>query len=92
MTIQRGPKIGGEEVPLATVVHIPSAGCRGNTEVATRAHKNVFCEMVLDVGRHQRLQGEREFTTLGSDKTLGSRWQRGEYTPILAARKSCGQR
>ena len=42
MTIQRGPKLGGEEVPLATVVHISSAGCRGNAEVATRAHKNVF--------------------------------------------------
>ena len=27
MTMQRGPKLGEEEEPLATVVHISNAGC-----------------------------------------------------------------
>ena len=65
-------------------VHISSAGCREHTEVATLAHTNVFREVMLDVARHQRTQGEREFTTLGSDKTLRSLRQTGEYTNICS--------
>ena len=38
MTMQRGAKVGEEEVRLATVVDISSAGCRGQMEVATLAH------------------------------------------------------
>ena len=67
---------------LATVVRISSAGCIGQKEGATRAHKNVFREVMLDVGRHQRTKGKREVTTLGSDKTVGSLWQMGEYTSV----------
>ena len=56
--MQRGPKVGEEEVPLATVVHISSAGCRashrGQKEVAALAHKDMFREVMLDAARHQR--------------------------------------
>ena len=58
LKMQRGPKVGEEEAPLATVVHISSAGCRashrGQKEVAALAHKNTFREVMLDVARHQR--------------------------------------
>ena len=40
--MQRGPKVGEEEVPLATAVHISIAGCRVQKEVATLAHKRMF--------------------------------------------------
>ena len=56
--IQREPKVGEEEVPLATVVHISSAGCRashrGQKEVAALARKDMFREVMLDAARHQR--------------------------------------
>ena len=42
MKMQRGPKAGEEEVHRATAVHISSAGCRGQKEVATLAHKRMF--------------------------------------------------
>ena len=45
MKMQREPTHGEEEVPLATVVHISSAGCRGqeecHKEVATLSPKNI---------------------------------------------------
>ena len=58
MKMQQEPTHGEEEVPLATVVHISSTGCRmshgGQKEVAAFAHKDMFCEVMLDVARHQR--------------------------------------
>ena len=42
MKIQRGPKLGEEEGPLAAAVHITSAGGRGRKEVATLAHDMSF--------------------------------------------------
>ena len=39
---------------------------------------------MLDVVRHHRTEGEREVTTLGSNMTLRSLWQRGEYTDICS--------
>jgi hypothetical protein len=39
---------------------------------------------MLDVARHHRTEGEREVTTLGSDMTLRSLWQREKYTDICS--------
>ena len=68
MEMQRGPTLREEEMPLATVVHISSAGCRGHKEVATRAHKHICRELILDLARHQRTKGKKEFARLGSEK------------------------
>ena len=54
LKMQRGPKVGEEEVHRATVVHISSAGCRGQKEVAALARKDMFREVMLNMARHQR--------------------------------------
>lgn len=58
LKMPRGPKVGEEEAPLATVVHISSAGCRashrGQKEVAALARKDMFRDVMLNMARHQR--------------------------------------
>ena len=50
----------------------------------SRIHRNVCREVMLDVARHQRTNGDRDFTTLCSDKTLGPVCQRGEYSDVCS--------
>jgi hypothetical protein len=42
---------------------------------------------MLVVARHQRTKDERTFATLGSDQTLRSLWQRGEYPEICSKKE-----
>ena len=53
-------------------------------EVVTLAHNNSFRDLIFDVTRHQRATSDREFTTLGSEKTLGSLWQMEEFASICS--------
>ena len=53
--------------------------CPGQKEVVTLAHKNVFRDLMFDIARHQKKTCVKDFTTLGTEKTLGSLWEREEY-------------
>ena len=68
--MERGSNFSEEEVPRETIEHIFSAGCKGQSEVVTLAHNNPFRDLMFDVTRHQSATSDREFTTLGSEKTL----------------------
>ena len=59
--------------------HISSVGCKGQKEVVTLAHNNVFHDLMFDIDRHQKKTSVKGFTTLGAEKTLGSLWEREEY-------------
>ena len=67
------------EIPRDTVGHISSAGFKGQKEVVTLAHINVFRDLMFDIARHQKETSVKFFTTLGTEKTLGSLWEREEY-------------
>ena len=58
---------------------ISSVGCKGQREVVTLAHNNVFRDLIFDVARHQKKTSVKDFTTLGTEKTLGSLWEREAY-------------
>ena len=47
--MDRGLNLREEEVPLETVYHISRVGCRGQKEMVTLAHNNIFRELMLDV-------------------------------------------
>ena len=67
------------EIPQETVGHISSAECKGQKEVVTFAHNTVFRDLIFDIARHQKKTSAKDFTTLGTEKTLGSLWEREEY-------------
>ena len=71
-------------IPRETVGHIFSAGCKGQKEVVTLAHNNVFRDLMFDIARHQKKTNARDFTTLGTEKTLGSLWEREEYSNMCS--------
>jgi len=58
-----------------------SLGCKGQKEVVTLAHNNVFRDLMFDIARHQKKTSVKDFTTLDTEKTLGSLWEREEYMP-----------
>ena len=72
------------EVLRETVVHISSAGCKGQKEVVTLAHNNVFRDLMFDIARHQKKTSVKDFTTSGTEKTLGSLWEREEYIDMCS--------
>ena len=74
-----GANICEREIPRETVEHISSAGCKGQTEVVTLAHNNVFRDLMFDIARHQKKKSDKDFTTLGTEKSLSSLWEREEY-------------
>ena len=74
-----GANICEREIPRETVEHISSAGCKGQTEVVTLAHNNVFRDLMFDIARHQKKKSDKDFTTLGTKKSLSSLWEREEY-------------
>jgi len=76
---EKGANFCEWEVPRETVGHISSAGCKGQKEVVTLAHNNVFRDLMFDIARHQKKTSVKDFTTLGTEKTLGSLWEREEY-------------
>ena len=82
--MERGSNFSEKEVPRQTIEHISSAGCKGQAEVVTLAHNNSFRDLMLDVTRHQKATSDREFTTLGSEKTLDSLWQMEEFANICS--------
>ena len=86
--MERGSNFSEEEVPRETIKHISSAGCKGQAEVVTLAHNNSFRDLIFDVTRHQRATSDREFTILGSEKTLGSLWQMEEFANICSREES----
>ena len=74
-----------EEVPWETVEHISSSGCKSQKEVVTLAHNNVFPDLMFSsVARHQKGTSDREFTTIGCEKPVGSLLQMKEYTSICS--------
>ena len=75
-TSGNGSKFCEWEIPRETVGHISSAGCKGQKEVVTLAHNNVFRDLMFVIARHQKKTGVKDFTTL---VTLGSLWEREEY-------------
>jgi len=79
MREEKGANFCEWEVPRETVGHISSAGCKGQKEVVTLAHNNVFRDLMFDIARHQKKTSVKDFTTLGTEKTLGSLWEREEY-------------
>lgn len=72
-----------------TMTHISSSGCRGQKKVVTLAHDNVFRDLMFDVSRHQKKTSVKDFTTVGTEKTLGSLWEREEYISLLKCNVSC---
>ena len=72
------------EIPRGTVGHISSAGCKGQKEVVTLAHNNVFRDLMFDIARHQKKTSVKDFTTLGTEKTLGSLWEGEEYINLCS--------
>ena len=76
---EKGANFCEWEVPRETVGHISSVGCKGQKEVVTLAHNNVFRDLMFDIARHQKKTSVKDFTTLGTEKTLGSLWEREEY-------------
>ena len=84
LRMERGSNFSQEEVPRETIQHISSAGCKGQEEVVTGAHKTSFRDLTFDATRHQRATSDRELTTLGSDKTLDSLWQIEEFASICS--------
>ena len=67
------------EIPRKTIGHISSVGCKGQKEVVTLVHNNVFRDFMFDVARHQKKTSVMDFTTLGTEKTLDSLCEREEY-------------
>ena len=53
-------------------------------EVVTLAHNNVFRDLMFDIARQQEKSSVKEFTTLGTEKTLGSFWEREEYSSMCS--------
>ena len=87
-TSGNGSKFCEWEIPRETVGHISSAGCKGQKEVVTLAH-NVFRDLTFDIARYQKKTSVKDFTTLGTEKTLvtektlGSLWER-EYINVCS--------
>ena len=54
-----GADVCEREIPRETVGHISSAGCKGQTEVVTFAHNNVFHDLMFDIARHQKKKSSR---------------------------------
>ena len=74
--------MGSQKIPRETVGHISSPECKGQEEVVTLAHNNVFHDLMFDIARHQKRSSVKEFTTLGKEKTLGSLREREEYSSM----------
>ena len=72
------------ETVLQTVWHISSAGCKGQMGVVTLAHNNVFRDLMFDIARHQKKKSAKDFMTLGTEKTLGSLWEREGYSDMCS--------
>ena len=73
-----------QKIPRETVGRISSPECKGQKEVLTLAHNTVFRDLMFDIARHQKRSSVKEFTTLGTEKTLGSLWEREEYSSMCS--------
>ena len=51
LRVEKGANFCEWEVPRETVGHISSAGCKGQKEVVTLAHNNVFRDLMFDIAR-----------------------------------------
>ena len=71
---EMGVNVCEREIPRKTVGHISSAGCKGQTEVVTLAHNNVFRDLMFDIARHQKNKSDKDLTTLCTEKSLSSLW------------------
>ena len=54
---EMGVNVCEREIPRETVGHISSTGCKGQTEVVTLAHNNVFRDLMFDIAL-KKLYGE----------------------------------
>ena len=82
--MERGSKCSEEEIPRECRTHLQRAGCNGQKEVVTLAHNNSFRDLMFDITRHQRATSDREFTTVGSKKTLDLLCQKEEFASIYS--------
>ena len=73
---EAGANFCEQKIPRETVGHISSAGCKEQKEVVTLAHNNVSRDLMFDIARHRKKTSAKDFTTLGTEKTLGSLWER----------------
>ena len=89
---EMGVNLCERKIPRETVGRISSAGCKGQKEVVALAHNNVFRDVMFDIARHQKKTSAKDFTTLGTEKTLGSLWERKEYSNVQQGRpvEGCG--
>ena len=51
---EMGANFCEQKIPREPVGHISSTQCKGQTEVVTSAHKNVFRDLMSDIARHQK--------------------------------------
>ena len=66
------------ELPKETIGHIQSAGCLGQKEVVTAAHKTCIRELLQEVNVHGKADRHMRLLTIETESRLGTLWDQEE--------------
>ena len=72
------------ELPKETIGHIQSAGCLGQKEVVTAAHKACIRELLQEVNVHGKADRHMKLHTIVTESRLGTLWDQEECTQFCS--------
>jgi hypothetical protein len=74
----------GEVYGQSTIGHIQSAGCLGQKEVVTAAHKACIRELLQEIDVHGKADRHMKLLTVETESRLGTLWDQEQCTQLCS--------